>query len=432
MWWLLWGGTVALGLRLRRSRSKGWTLYKIVLAVLSLQALKMSAYLAYADGFRRGDPPGTINALYMAYIPFNEAAESSFLGLLLLLASGFCITRADMGAHKPKVYGIPIILFVTGVVTDVIYLKFTDSVSDEVDFLSMAPWEQALWFVCTLLNVACLMLAWVYSFDIIAQETEALEAQEAANKRTTGAGAAQAAPDGRPLEAEGAAPHAAAPTELDEELGRAGVVVYKTLMSGGQNASHIAGADSDAQEFETVADKLNFEIKKKLYKRFSFGVGAYLVATMCALLLPIYMNIVVQGVIVFLQFVVQWGFFAALVWIFRPVEDSPYLMIGTSLEHAEELGVTDLGTALGVEDDDDDGGFEDFEAGLRGTKLGRAVELGAVGRQREREQQQQQRGENGSSGGGAPKRLGARLNGGDAGGGARRDQVVPGDRKSVV
>lgn len=33
----------------------------------------------------------------------------------------------------------------------------------------MAPWEEALWFVCTLLNVACLMLAWVYAFDIIGQ-----------------------------------------------------------------------------------------------------------------------------------------------------------------------------------------------------------------------------------------------------------------------
>lgn len=47
--------------------------------------------------------------------------------------------------------------------------QFTDAVSDDVDVLSMAPWEQALWFVCTLLNMACLMLAWVYAFDIIAQ-----------------------------------------------------------------------------------------------------------------------------------------------------------------------------------------------------------------------------------------------------------------------
>jgi hypothetical protein len=38
-----------------------------------------------------------------------------------------------------------------------------------------------------------------------------------------------------------------------------------------------------------------------------------------ALLLPIYMNVVVQGLVVFLQFLVQLGFMAALVWIFRPV-----------------------------------------------------------------------------------------------------------------
>ncbi|KIY96909.1 hypothetical protein MNEG_11052 [Monoraphidium neglectum] len=410
-WWLLWGGTVALGVRLRGSRSRGWTLYRVLLAVLTAQALKMSAYLAYADSFRRGDAPVTTSRLFLAYIPFREAAQAAFLGLLLLLASGFSITRADMGAHKAKVVGIPAILLVTGVVTGVLYTQFTDAVSDDVDVLSMAPWEQALWFVCTLLNMACLMLAWVYAFDIIAQEMEALDAQEAFNKRSGPAdNGAPAAPSG---EAAGAAPHAAAANEFDEALGREGVTAYKQLLGAGQNASHIAGADVEAQEFETVADRLNFEIKKNL--RFSFGVGAYLIATMCALLLPIYMNVVVQGLVVFLQFLVQLGFMAALVWIFRPVEDSPYLMVGSSLEHAEELGVADLGTALGLDGDGDDDDGDD------GRHLRGAVELGAVphhGAKQEQRQQQQQpkappRAPRPAGGSGAPS---------DAGGSGRRDQ----------
>ncbi|KAI8474672.1 MAG: hypothetical protein J3K34DRAFT_491757 [Monoraphidium minutum] len=406
-WWLLLGGTVVLGMRLRGSRSKGWTLYKIILTVLVVQAVKMAAYLAYAAAFRLGLSDGAVSGLYLAYIPLSELAQSAFLGLLLLLASGFCITRADMGAHAAKVYAIPSILLVTGVVTDVIYFKFTDSASDEVDFLAMAPWEEALWFVCTLLNLACLMLAWVYAFDIIAQEKEALEAQEALNKRggapAPGAGAAAA-----PGEAAGALPHAAAPSEMDDALSREGVgAAYKQLLGAGQNASHVAGADVEAQEFETVADRLNFEIKKKLYQRFAFGVGAYLIATFGALMLPIYMNIVVQGVIVFLQFLVQLIFMGALVWIFRPVEDSPYLMIGTSLEHADELGVADLGTALGLDDDDDDARAPD-EARFRG-----ALELGSVPPRR------------GGGGGAKPARGGAGNGGGggsDARGGGRRDQ----------
>jgi len=54
----------------------------------------------------------------------------------------------------------------------------------------MAPWEEALWFICTLLNLICLLLSLVYAFDIIGQEMEALEAQEQANKPRAGGGRA--------------------------------------------------------------------------------------------------------------------------------------------------------------------------------------------------------------------------------------------------
>jgi hypothetical protein len=98
-----------------------------------------------------------------------------------------------------------------------------------------------------------------------AQELEALQAQEAANKRASapgGAGADAAPPPGAEREAAGAAPHAAPVNELDEALAREGVTGYKALLAAGQNASHIAGADVEGGvlEFETVADKLNFDV----------------------------------------------------------------------------------------------------------------------------------------------------------------------------
>jgi len=104
----------------------------------------------------------------------------------------------------------------------------------------------------------------------------------------------------------------------------------------------------------------------------------------------------------------------------KKVEDSPYLMIGTSQEHAEQLGVSDLGTALGLDDDDDD--------------YSRAVEMGAVGgaggrapfggrpgtagsKRSEGGQQQQQQQERGGVAGGRN---------GDAKGTGWRDQIGAG------
>jgi hypothetical protein len=90
-------------------------------------------------------------------------------------------------------------------------------------------------------------------------------------------------------------------------------------------------------------------------------------------------------------------------------------MVGSSLEHAEELGVADLGTALGLDGDGDDDDGDD------GRHLRGAVELGAVphhGAKQEQRQQQQQpkappRAPRPAGGSGAPS---------DAGGSGRRDQ----------
>jgi hypothetical protein len=52
---------------------------------------------------------------------------------------------------------------------------------------------------------------------------------------------------------------------------------------------------------------------------------------------------IVQEVITMFQFLVVLGFLAALLWLFRPQQDSPYLLMGEDVEH--------LDTSLGVDDD---------------------------------------------------------------------------------
>jgi hypothetical protein len=249
------------------------------------------------------------------------------------------ITRDDMGEHKLKVVGIPSVLLVTGLVTDYIYYGIVSAPSEDEAITEMSGFESGVWVGCTLANVASLMMAWVYTFDILQQEVEHLEAQEAQIKGRGGA------------EAE----HAAPVTEFDQALAAEGLVAYRNLMGANQNAAHVAGADAENPgDVATVADRLNFEVKKRLLARFSLGVGFYLVATVAVLLLPIFVNDVLQGAIVFLHFMVQLAFLVVLAVLLRPAPDSPYLMLGGDLDEAAELGMVDLQTQLDVGEEEEE------------------------------------------------------------------------------
>jgi hypothetical protein len=112
-------------------------------------------------------------------------------------------------------------------------------------------------------------------------------------------------------------------------------------------------------------------------------------------LLPVFYLDVVQATIRFLNFLVQLAFLATLLWIFKPVEDSPYLMIGGSLEDTDALGMGHLDTALGVSDDEE-GGWESAGEAPRGDSSSRAagaVELGAAAARKQQWQQQQRQGD---------------------------------------
>jgi hypothetical protein len=61
------------------------------------------------------------------------------------------------------------------------------------------------------------------------------------------------------------------------------------------------------------------------------------------ILAPVFIIDIVQEVITMFQFLVVLGFLAALLWLFRPQQDSPYLLMGEDVEH--------LDTSLGVDDD---------------------------------------------------------------------------------
>jgi hypothetical protein len=297
--------------------------------------------------------------LYRICIPLQQLATASFLGLLLVLAAGYCITRNNLGPYKLQVIGLPVLILVTGVVTDYINFQMLQATNDELVLMELAGWEAGLFTVCLFAKIAAFMFWVVYIFEIIEVEVDALRAQRELNLVRNAAPTSTVAPfpaeDGIALpfhphssSTVASDPHAAPPAGMDPDFVRAaadeGIVAYKNLLGPGQNMSHIPGADVEAQEITTVADMLNFEAKSNMYKKFTKGFGVYILAQLCVFLSPVFIIDIVQDVITLFQFLVVYGFLAALLWLFRPLEDSPYLLMGDDVGH--------LDTALGVDNDE--------------------------------------------------------------------------------
>ncbi|GIL67077.1 hypothetical protein Vafri_20509 [Volvox africanus] len=187
----------------------------------------------------------------------------------------------------------------------------------------------SVWFVCAVLNLAALILAWLYLFEALSKEIVGLEEDY---KRRTG----QLSDDQNSTN-----PFADAYAPLGRGPGKVPSPVQPSA-----TAQDHEGADGDGQ---TVADHLAYTAKKKLLSRFSLGVSSYLAAEICIVLLPLFVISVLQSTVQVLQFVVYFIFMAVLIVIFRPQEQSSYLMIGFSEEDAEERGVNHLLTGIAID-----------------------------------------------------------------------------------
>jgi hypothetical protein len=399
-WWLLSGGLLFLGAKLRHNNAaaarSGWALWRLLLAVVVSMAVNASVYSGELAAFAgtKDAYAGAVPALHRLHIFTSNWADAAFIAVLMLLASGYCVTRAAVPQQRRAyVFGVPVVLFLSGIVTDYGFYELSGA-DDEDDFKSMGRWDAAFWFGCTLVNLAALLIAWVGIFECLESEAEALRAQELANvpaerERADAATSASHA-------------HAALPDYVDQSQLPPGVVAFKPLRASGGGGGGADGEDGggrgrnggnaandeEAQleaEFRDVMDRLRFEVKKKMLKRLSTGVAVYLVASTAALLLPLFILGAVQVAVLSLKFVVEWSFVAWLAWIFRPLEDSPYLLVGGTAEETEAMGA-DLGTDVGaVAQAGGPGG-----GGVGGGEVWGAGAAAAVAARLETEQQRQQ------------------------------------------
>ncbi|MEW5320149.1 MAG: hypothetical protein WDW38_011246 [Sanguina aurantia] len=363
--------------------SRAWKLFYLLLGVLALTFTESIVNEVYLLVNVSGHQSAS-ESIWLACIFVKDAASTAFLGVLLVLASGFCITRGDFGPHASKVYWVPIIVLGTGLVSDYTFYELQDNVSNDGYAINdMTQLEMTVWFVCSVINLVTLVMAWVYTFDILQQEMLGLDAAQKVLQ------APDADPSPAPEDLESGGSRGSSPRRQQQQQqqhqgasnsSRATLLPASFVPSAydddgdarkgsGQLTGGVgpdgeilsdeeagARARAGAGECETVADRLAFSIKRRLLGRFAFGVGAYVVGTILVVLLPVFIDITVQKIIKVLQFVINFGFLAALIWIFRPAYENPYLMVGLSEADADDGGVGNLSTEVAMTELDGGGG----------------------------------------------------------------------------
>ncbi|PNW81690.1 hypothetical protein CHLRE_06g256400v5 [Chlamydomonas reinhardtii] len=328
----------------------------MLIASCLFNAIQTSAYVGYADHVQRGHS-GLVG--YLVYLFFFNVARATFLAVLLVVASGYCITRSDLGPHRQHVVFVPVTVLVTGLITDYSFFALQSSPNaDTYDLSTMSTLAASMWFVCSVLNLAALILAWLYIFEALGKEVTALdEDYKARTGRLEEERRAEAAAEAAAVAAMAGHPGYAALAPPG------GVAVGLPVVAPHTAAADVeAGGPGGGHEGETVADHIAYNAKRTLLSRFSAGVAAYLVADICVLLLPAFFNHVVQSTLQALLFLCYLVFTLVLLVLFRPQEASSYLMVGFSEEDAEEKGVNQLSTGIamselgghGPDDSDDD------------------------------------------------------------------------------
>ncbi|KAK9819921.1 hypothetical protein WJX72_003958 [[Myrmecia] bisecta] len=320
-WVMLLAVAVADGCLHRNVRVKGWQLHRGVTLVIAAYVVQDVLLTTYT--FAAKHPSSFSSGVFEAYIFFTDLADSLFIGLLLLIAAGYCITRDNLGPYRSKVLGIPIVYFVTTLTVDYIInavqgkiaFETTNPEADLATPDTFSGWEFFILNICEVASLVALLLAWVYIFDTVQHERELLEQpregyvgsvrrDEEAGQGETGAGG-----------------HA---VQLPQEVleANAGGDLHDVY-------AEVTGNDADAPK--TVQDRLVHRSKIRLMQQFMWGVGTYVIATAVVILLPLFV-VNTPGedalvVVLVAQNVVLWGLLAALCYIFRLREDSPYLLL---------------------------------------------------------------------------------------------------------
>lgn len=283
----------------RKCASRAWLIYTLCLLVMCLTVCQTASYLSYAYSVETGN---THNALYGLFLAFFNMARSAFLAVLLVISSGYCITRSSLGPYKSNVIGVPLTVLITGLVTDYTFFALQNSPdAKSYDLSEMTALAASLWFICSVLNLASLILAWMYTFEMLGKEIALLEEDQQAFQRRN-KGGQRGSDSGSEPNSPSSLTGVSAAQRRDRRDHDAPVRNGRASTAGVQRSEddpEVGAKDPNADE--TVADRLAYNTKRRLMSRFAKGVGIYLACNILVLMLPVFVNHVVQSTLLVLQ-----------------------------------------------------------------------------------------------------------------------------------
>lgn len=347
LWSVLFIGAFLDGILHRSVRRRGWQLHWTIIAAIFFYVLQdiLLTTVSFED---INSTSSVADKVFYAFIFFTDFADSLFIGLLLLIAGGFGVTRDSFGPYFKKIVFIPLVYFFTSLVVDtVIYavngrraFKLDADVGD-VTVDSLEDWQIAVLFICQLASLAVLLLSWIYVFDLLSREREVLEGSQEGITGVLPAVDLEAARRTSARQANG------------ETSGHAVNVPDEVLLQANdshQVANYANMSANDTDEPKTVVERIDHRSKVQLMKHFIWGVTAYVLATAAVITVPLFLapadpqeaiDSVIMLAILIGQDCVLWLFLAVLCFIFRPRADNPYLMLDEDNEANTVTGLDD-------------------------------------------------------------------------------------------
>eukprot|EP01135_Chromosphaera_perkinsii_P007931 Nk52_evm3s1073 gene=Nk52_evmTU3s1073 len=154
----------------RLVKPKGWRLHRSLYTCLTLFVLKEFCYIVYAL------PKGDDELCYLFLIFFSNAADTMFFLVLMLLASGWCITRSRLGSHKLTISLFPPMYFISSLIIDYIF-EYEDghgTIHGKKTVRLHTDVEADILIVASFVNIFSLVYMWLWIFQSASVERDVL------------------------------------------------------------------------------------------------------------------------------------------------------------------------------------------------------------------------------------------------------------------
>lgn len=272
----------------RNVRSRGWQLHRGLLGVVLLLCLEAAARVGAAE-------PDASRAALTVFVVLRSVAAAAWLALLMVIASGKCITRAEIDSEaKPTIVWGPVAYALAdGAIGLVLVAKFG---RHEEQGAAVVTGGAGLVFA---LGVFVRVFAWIFvwMFILIAVREEQVNLEQLWARRV------RDARDAVQRECESARVNG------DEDIDMVSETELDRPMEG--ELAQAAGPE---------------KAKHRLLRQFNMGVGTFASLLILLIMVPVF-EPRAAGACAKLQDALQLCFVFTLAVILRPREASPYLMV---------------------------------------------------------------------------------------------------------